>query len=115
MRARTFIAGGLITALLGFAPAQAAGFLDFLSGGGFSAYDGKNPGDWLTQIDAKAKFPKPYAPEPTLLGAFTTASLGPEVAYAITTYHTDFVTAADAQNLCQDIVDRLLAGWKGTA
>jgi len=76
-------------------------------------YDAAKPGTWLQQIDTAGKYPKkPYAPEPKLIKPYLNATLPPEVAFALANgAHIARVEAARA--LCQSIVDKLLAQWKG--
>ncbi len=69
-------------------------------------------GELLVQMEAKNKYPKSYVLPESATKAFATATVGPAMAYEIA-HGTNFANAAAAQALCQQILDRLLEGWKG--
>jgi len=102
-------------AAVGFAfcfcfPAQAdlLGFIGIK--GSTKDYDEKAGGTMLDQLVTAHDIPDvAYIPPESLMKPYATATLGPDIAYAIV-HDTDIVFAPEAQKFCQDIVDQLLEG-----
>lgn len=72
-------------------------------------------GRMIAQIESGGRYPKAaFSPNPALLKPYAGASVGAPVAYQLV-QGTEFADAPAAQALAQQVVDRLLQGWKGPA
>jgi Zn-dependent protease with chaperone function len=116
-RFRPLFSISLLLSATAISEAPAAGFLANVTStlgmtSSSPAFDPKKATPWIDQIDAQRKPITPFVPDEKMLKPYAKASLGPRIAYSVVN-GINFVTAPEAQALCQKIVDEMLGVWKG--